>query len=225
MSCSHCQGGEAVFDDGQAQEWLRDYRREGPSGTTRTMLAKLRELDLSGLSLLDIGGGIGVIPFELLQDGLENATLVEASSAAVERARETAQERGVADRMQVIHGDFVEMAGDLPPADVVTLDRVICCYPDMTRMVGYSSAQAGRALAAVYPRDAWWVRLGVWVANLWLVLRRNPFRGYVHSTEAIDAVIRGNGFTRTHWEQTAIWEIAVYRRQGRSAAPETGGGS
>lgn len=225
MTCSHCRGAESVFDEKQAVDWLGDYGRDGPSETTRRMLDGLKEAGLEGRSLLDIGGGIGVIPFELFKSGLKNATLVEASEAAVQTARAAAGERGLADRMQVIHGDYVDLASGLPSADFVTLDRVICCYPDMPRLVGYASAHAGRAFGAVYPRDAWWVKLALKAMNFWLYLQRNPFRVFVHPPEAINTVVRGNGLERVLLERDMIWEIAVYRRAG-SADPgsDTGAG-
>lgn len=220
MSCSHCRGAERVFDEGQADDWLRDYDRAGPSQATERLLHGLQRAGCEGRSLLDVGGGVGVIAFELFEHGLASATLVEASEAAVRRAQQTARARGLNDRMRVLHGDFVELASDLPGADLVTLDRVVCCYPDMPRLIGYASAQAGRAFGAVYPRDTWWVRLALKFANLWFFLQRNPFRVYVHSPAAIDAVVRGNGFARTLLEKTSMWEITIYRR-----APDAAGAS
>lgn len=182
------------------------------------MLEALREAGLEGRSLLDVGGGVGVIPLELFKEGLANATLIEASEAAAQTAQQAAEARGFADRMQVLHGDYVEMAANLPSVDLVTLDRVICCYPDMPRLVGYASAHAGRALGAVYPRDTWWVRLALKAVNFWLFLQRNPFRVHVHPPAAIDAVVRGNGLERVLLEREWIWEIAVYRRDGGADA-------
>ena len=206
-------------------DWLRDYGRDGPSEKTRRLLDGLEEVGLKGRSLLDIGGGVGVIPFELFKAGLKSATLVEASEASAQAAQEAAEERGLAARMQVIHGDYVDLASDLPSADLVTLDRVICCYPDMPRLVGYASAHAGRAFGAVYPRDAWWVKLALKAMNFWLFLQRNPFRVFVHSPAAIDTVVRGNGLKRVHLERDMIWEVAVYRREGTvDPDPDTGVG-
>lgn len=41
--------------------------------------------------------------------------------------------------MRFVHGDFVEIARDVPAADIVALDRVIRCYPDMEAMVARAS--------------------------------------------------------------------------------------
>lgn len=213
MSCSHCQGAEKVFDRDRVSQWLQEYRQGGPGPSTGRLISLLKETGVAGDSLLDIGGGIGAIPFELFEAGLESATLVEASAAAAEAARSAAMERGLAGRMEVLMGDYVDLAPGLPGADIVTLDRVICCYPDMTRLVGFSSAQAGRIFAAVYPRGVWWARLFVMGLNLWFWVLRNPFRVFVHPPEEVDSVLRGNGFSRAHRERTGLWEVVVYRKQ------------
>jgi hypothetical protein len=56
-----------------------------------------------------------------------------------------------------MHGDFIDLAEQVPEADAVTLDRVVCCYPDATTLVGASARKARRVYGLVYPRR----RLGV----------------------------------------------------------------
>lgn len=213
VTCSHCQGAERVFDRDKVSQWLDEYRQGGPGESTKRLISLLIDSGVAGDSLLDIGGGIGAIPFELFDAGLESATLVEASAAAVEAARSAAMERGLSGRMEVLFGDYVDLAPGLTGADIVTLDRVICCYPDMTRLVGYSSAQAGRTFGAVYPRGVWWARLFVLGLNMWFRVVRNPFRVYVHPPEEIDSVLRGNGFSEAHRERSGLWELVVYRKR------------
>jgi hypothetical protein len=211
-TCPHCTGAERVFDQGQADSWLRSYREEGVGRVTARLIHALTQFGVSGRTLLDIGGGVGVIPFELFKLGVAGATLVEASGAAVETARTEASARGVADRLSVSHGDFVAMADSLPIFDYVTLDRSICCYPDVDALVGLASAHTGRVLAASYPRDAWWVRIGTHLINLGLWLRRTPFRVFSHSPDRIEALMQANGMARRSIERTRIWEICVYQR-------------
>jgi hypothetical protein len=43
------------------------------------------------------------------------------------------------------------IAGTLPDADVVTLDRVVCCYPDPEALLG-AAAKTRQVLAFTYPR-------------------------------------------------------------------------
>lgn len=212
--CSQCQGIERMFDDGVAAEELAEYQKRGPARTTRILLDALRQAGVEGLTLLDIGGGVGAIQHEMIRAGASHVTHVDASSAYLNTARREAERLGHADRVQYQHGDFVTLAPQIEAADVVTLDRVICCYPDMPALVGLSSAHARRYYAAVFPRDFWGYRLGVRLANLFLRLQRNPFRMFVHRTQAIDAILQSNGFRRQVHRKTLVWQIVVYDRAG-----------
>lgn len=70
----------------------------------------------------------------------------------------------------------MDLAPQLPPADLVTLEKVICCYPDMRTLVSLSSAHARRLYGFVIPREMWSMKVGIRLANLALRLQRNPFR-------------------------------------------------
>lgn len=163
--------------------------------------------------MLDVGGGIGIIHHELLRAAVaDTATHVDASSSYLEAARSEAQRRGHDGRVRFMHGDFVDLAPELDAADIVTLDRVICCYPDMERLVGLSAGRARRLYGVVYPRDTWWLRLSFPLPNLWFRLRRSGFRVYLHNPTHIDAVIRAQGLEPAFHATTLVWEVAVYKR-------------
>ena len=76
--------------------------------------------------------------------GVRDAVNVEASSAYLDAARDEAERLGLADRIVNVQGDFVDVAEQLADADLVTLDRVICCYDDMERPVSCSVERASR---------------------------------------------------------------------------------
>ena len=78
--------------------------------------------------------------------------------------------------------------------------------------VGLSSARAGKLYGVVFPRDTWWMMIGVRVVNMRLRLRRTSFRGFVHPTEAIEAVVRANGLERLYYRTTPLWQVIVYAR-------------
>lgn len=83
--------------------------------------------------MLDVGAGIGALSFELLAAGAERVTAVDAAPAYLAAVREEAGRRNVSDRLNLVLGDFVSVAGEVMPADVVTIDRVVCCYPARLR--------------------------------------------------------------------------------------------
>lgn len=213
MHCSQCQGIESIFDRKKAEKDLRAYRQNGPSNTTRWLLDGLKAKGVEDLTLLDIGGGVGVISNELLRAGVREATDVDASAAFLETAKEEAAHQSHADRIHFYHGDFVSIETHLPPADIVTLDRVICCYDDMEALVGLSSARARKLYGLVFPRDTWWLKIGMGLGNLICRLQRNPFRSYAHPTREVEAKVRSNGLKRQSVRQTLVWQVMIFARE------------
>src|SRR5688572_4126245 len=224
MACAQCDGIELQFGPAAARKKLRQFRRRGPDKTTRLLVDALRAaLDGAGTRaavLLDIGAGIGAIHHELLDGHVDRAVHVDGSTAHLAAAREEADRRGQAPRVDFVHGDFIDLASGIPAADVVTLDRVICCYHDMERLVGLSAQKARRLYGAVYPRDFRWMRIALGVINLVQRLRRSGFRAFPHSPTAIDSVLRIAGLERRTVQRTPGWEIVTYeRRMEPSAIP------
>jgi len=212
MSCSQCVGIEAHFDQKTATKELQQYRNEGPAKETRLLIDALIAEGISEMTLLDIGGGIGALQHELLKAGVSSCINVEASRAYIEAVKEEAERQGHADRINHLHGDFIDLAEDLPQCDIVTLDRVICCYHDVEGLVKKSSALARRAYCVVYPLDKWSVRIGGVLENLTYRLRRSPFRFFVHPPELVEEIIRSNGFERRFYREEGMWQIVVYGR-------------
>ncbi len=212
MNCCHCDGIETLFNHKVAAKELKKYRRKGPTKTTGMLIDALKAEGVQGMTLLDIGGGIGAIGHELLAAGASRATNVDASTAYIEVAKEESERRGHSDRVSYQHGDFVDLAPEISAADIVTLDRVICCYPDMEALVGLSSQRATKYYGAVYPRDNLWFKIARPVLNFFLWLSRNPFRMFVHATAAVDAVVRKQGLQPRFHGHTAIWQVVLYGR-------------
>src|SRR5687768_16947690 len=84
MTCS-CeefpQTAERQFTQQKAAAEMTRYRRKGPGPTTRLLRDELIKLDVVKGTLLDIGGGVGMLSFELLDRGIARALLVDASAA------------------------------------------------------------------------------------------------------------------------------------------------
>jgi magnesium-protoporphyrin O-methyltransferase len=162
--------------------------------------------------LLDVGGGVGAVHHALLAAGAQSAVDVDASHAYLKAAKQEAARRGIADQISFQHGNFVDIAAQVPPADIVTLDRVICCYDDMEKLVSLSSARARKFYAVVYPRHTWWVKIGIQILNFFFRLRKSPFRTFAHPTQAVEKIIKENGFSKKSHQQTLFWQVAVYSR-------------
>src|SRR5437867_11764965 len=82
MTCCGASGCEGQFDRKRAARELKNYRAHGPAHpTTRAMSHLLRRAGVDGSTLLDIGGGIGAIQYDLLEAGARQVTAVDAYSA------------------------------------------------------------------------------------------------------------------------------------------------
>jgi 2-polyprenyl-3-methyl-5-hydroxy-6-metoxy-1,4-benzoquinol methylase len=213
VCCTAYCAAEAQFNHKVAERDLRRYRRRGADATTQLILAELRRWPMEGRRLLDVGGGIGVISKELASTGVASATIVEASPAYLEVARREAGSLYGSRPTQFILGDFAVIADTLPDAaDVVTLDRVVCCYPDAEALLRQAAGRAGQLLAFTYPRDRWYVRTLIVLENFWLRLTGKEFRAFVHAPDRMGAVLEAAGLVRATRRETLVWTLDLYRR-------------
>lgn len=213
MVCSCCSFGNTAdqhFTAEKVAKELRQYRRKGPGPTTRRLRDGLASVGLRGGTVLDVGGGLGVLSFELVDLGMNRAIVVDASSAFLAVAADEAITRGRAGSMQFLHGDFLVLAGELAPSTVVTLDRVVCCYPLFEPLLEEVLRHAERAVAISYPRGRWYVRLGVWLENALRRRRGNPFRTFVHSPSEMTQIITRAGFKLASRRLTLFWSADVF---------------
>jgi len=212
MPCSCCEITNNMFDESSAKSDIKEYHKRGPANQTRLILEAVRSLGLKDAALLDIGGGIGAIHHELLDDVARQATHVDASASYLKYATDEAIRRGHADRVEFIHADFTDVAANLPQADVVTLDRVVCCYPDFHSLLKNASVHSRKAIVMTYPRETWYTRIAIGLINLVQRLRKNPFRVFVHPVHEIDALLKSQGLQRVSMKRLVVWEMALYQR-------------
>ncbi len=204
-----------AFDGRFAEGELRRYRRGGPGRASQALAAALAGVEpggLAGASVLDIGAGVGSVHHLLLADGAARATDVDASRPYLDAARSEAVRRGFADRVAFVHGDFVDVAADVPPADLVALDRVVCCYRDVDALVSLAAEHARRRLAVVMPPDGRLAGLVVGAANAWQRVRRSDFRMYVHAHARVVAAARGAGLEPAGTRSIGVWRLLVFER-------------
>jgi SAM-dependent methyltransferase len=211
--CSSYSAAEQQFGSAIARRDLQRYRRKGPDASTRVMLEIVASDVHAGASLLDIGGGVGVMSFELLARGVREATLVDASPAYLDAGRSEAERPGVASQLRCVGGDVVGVVGSVAPADVVTMHRVVCCYPEWTSLLARATTLSRHLLALSYPRERWFVRAWMGVDNFRRRIAGHPFRTFLHSTADMEEHIAIAGFERVSRRRTPVWCIDVYARR------------
>ena len=219
---SCCGGGipscEHVFDDRTADDDLRQFREDGPSWATRELIDALADgLDVSGLSVVDIGAGVGAVHIGLLERGARTAVDIDGSSAYLAAARDEAARRGLDDRVTHILGDVTTLWGDVAPADLVALDRVVCCYADAPALLAAAAALATRRVGVVYPRDTWWMRIGVTLANPIMFRRSAGYRMRIHRQALLAEVLRTAGFRRRRIRDGHVWRVEAWEREAPAA--------
>lgn len=214
---------DCCFDDWVGHWSAQAQKRATVAGVTAPLLEALTEAGLEGRTLLDVGCGIGDLAIEAIGRGAARATGVELSRKAIEEGTRLAQERGVADRMTFVPGDGSKVF--LPPADVVVLNRVYCCYPDIDALVENSLGAAGSVYAFTTPPSnglaGAFARFQTVWANAWYRLRDKKFGGFrvfVHDVAKIDSRVRAAGFHPLRSERRRfVWHLAVYTRSGAGA--------
>ena len=217
MDSCGCDEYASPIDENIALSDRDSYLSSGPDETTRMLLDMIEANSDPGASVLDVGGGIGVIGHELLKAGASTAVLVEASPSYLKVAREEAGKANLLDRMQIVAGDFVRHAGDIDAADIVTLDRVVCCYPDADELVSTSASHAKQLYGLVLPRDRWYVRWATRLDNVRWWLKRSAYRAYAHANTGIDEHARAAGLVVRSEAFTRFWRVVLYAR-GEPAA-------
>src|SRR5688572_17763047 len=113
MTRNCCEITDSQFDESRAKEDIKHYRKNGPAKQTKLILNAVRSLKLVNASLLDIGGGVGTIYHELMQDLIANVIHVDASSAYLKVAKEESTKRGTVEQIQFIHADFTDVEKDI----------------------------------------------------------------------------------------------------------------
>lgn len=198
-----------MFDKKAAKRELKRYLKKGPSKTTIMLLDAVNKVGVQGLTFLDIGGGIGAIQHALLKWGALNGISIEASPAYIDLLKD---EIDLTEKVVFKHGDFTTIASDLDSADIVTLDKVICCYDDMDELVGLSSKLAQKIYAVVYPRDNWWTKLLLPIINLYPKIKGSSFRVFIHPTKQVEDIIIRNGLKRNYYNKRLFWQVAIFTR-------------
>ena len=208
--CAGCY--DATFDAAKARAEVRRYRRRGATRATIALADALGRKGTAGRSVLDIGAGVGALHHLLLARGAAEATDIDASAPYLAAARDEAVRLGVGDKVSFMYGDFVALAEQIPAADLVGLDRVVCCYGDVDALVKLAALRTRRRLGIVLPPDGLAARVVIGTSNLWYRLIRSPYRAYVHPHARIAAAAREGGLEPAGASGVGIWRLLVFER-------------
>lgn len=205
--CCTPRGYRRIFSEKSAQAAARRYRKKGLDGTSRRIVDALLAQGVEGKSVLEIGGGVGAIQLELLRAGASRATSIELTPTYEAAATELFAEAGLADRVDRRVVDFVEAGAEVEAADIVVLNKVVCCYPDMPRLVGAAAAHAQGVLVLSFPKRRWWTRTLLSVGNFAFRLTRREFHVFIHRPSLIRQQAEAHGLKVQSDRPGLFWEI------------------
>lgn len=177
------------------------------------MVASVPADTLRGARILEIGGGIGTVQAELLTAGAASGEIVELLPAYAPYARELARDKAIEDRSVFHVADVLEHPEAVSPADIVVLNRVVCCSPDGVRLTGTAARLAGRMLLISHPRDRFVIRVVGRVMNTIFRIMGKSFRLFLHQRESLHAAAEGEGLVVAETGRDMIWEFAALRRK------------
>lgn len=206
------------FDDWVDHWTSQATTRPTAAKVTASLLDAITEAGVADRTILDVGCGIGDLAIEAVARGAAGGTGFDLSPKAIEEARRLAASRGVGDRIRFEVGDGAKL--DLPAADIVVINRVVCCYPDTQNLLDHTLAAARSVFAITAPVSkgptGLWNRLWSTLENVGYRLRPSKYQGFrtfIHDLDRIDERIRAAGFRRTrHEHRRVIWDLALYTR-------------
>ncbi|MEJ2194998.1 MAG: methyltransferase [Ignavibacteriaceae bacterium] len=203
---------EKQFDEEKVASRVNQYNSKGINKETKILIESLKSMGIDGYSLLDIGCGLGLIGAELLKSGIAKVNNIEASSSYLEAAKTESKKRNLTDKTSFTLGNFVDVAEQTSAADIVTLDKVICCYDELEPLVKSSSDKALKLYGIIYPRDSWWTKAAIGIENLVRKIKGNTFRVFVYPTDKVDNLIKKQGLQQVFYKAMMVWQIVIYSR-------------
>src|SRR4029077_13248962 len=121
-------------------------------------------------------------------------------------------EGGLTDRVERRVMDFADAGSAVDTADVVVMNRVICCYPDMPKLAGAAAERARGLLVMSFPNRRWWTRLGLTLANFGFRVVRMEFRVFLHPPARIVAAVEERGLKIKHSQVGLLWQVVALER-------------
>jgi magnesium-protoporphyrin O-methyltransferase len=145
--------------------------------------------------------------------GAAHVTGVDLSPGSIELARRRASDAGYETRARYEVGNAADVVTD--PQDWVILDRVICCFPEMDRLVGHAAPLARSAFVLSVPESRGWrglVNRVAWGLEAAWDTIRGGCRGYVHDVRRLERRLGDAGLRRTDSLHLGLWYLGRYER-------------
>lgn len=177
------------------------------------ILDLMRDTALRRPSVLDLGCGTAALGVALLEMGAPRLTGIDLSPTSIDLARQRVEAAGFGQVSRFEVGNAAET--DAEPHDWVILDRVICCYADVERLVDRAINLGRERIAVSVPESRGWrglVNRPLWLAEFAWDRLHGGCRGYVHDLRRIERRLAAAGFLPANSDRIGLWHIGVYDR-------------
>ena len=211
MGCCSTTGTARYFTR-SARRSERLFRRKGLDAQQKILMRGLRSLGVEGKSVLEIGCGVGGLHLGLLAAGASRATGVDLAPGMIAKAEENAATLGMEPRTEYRCGDFVEMAGELPRADIVLMDKVVCCDSRPEVLLERALDRTIGLFGISYPRNSLPARAFFGSLSFLGERLRWSFHPYFHDPAMVRRTIRAAGMRGVMSEETPVWAVELFAR-------------
>jgi SAM-dependent methyltransferase len=212
VNCCTTEGTNRFFSR-WSKTYAKRFRKKGLAKEQRFLVEGIERATPASKTVLEIGSGIGALHMTLLERGARSAVAVDLAEGMLEKARQLAKEKGLESRTRYILGDFVTLNGDISPADITVLDKVVCCYQNIGALMQKSLAGTKEIYALTFPRDTFPIRSLFLTQRFIANLFRLSFSPHWHDWEEMCRTIESSGFSEVYGNKTIAWTVKVYRRK------------
>ncbi|MFW9928658.1 MAG: methyltransferase domain-containing protein, partial [Candidatus Thorarchaeota archaeon] len=196
--------------------FVEEYNKNGLKKHTKIFLDYFSNIGINGLTVLELGCGIGGLLFHMLDMGAKEVYGIDLSDTMVKNAQNLSKSLGFEAKTTFVKGDFTSDAKKLlsiERADIVIADRVMCCSPVpleiLDRMISYDP----KYLLIVQPRKnilyRALFRLRVKLRQLRLKVKSHNVQIPYMGIKEYDKRCEDSGFKRVLQKFRYSWEIIV----------------
>jgi 2-polyprenyl-3-methyl-5-hydroxy-6-metoxy-1,4-benzoquinol methylase len=214
-SCS----GTGSFFSRWSRLYAKRFRRGGLEPVQKYLLEGIRLQPVRGSSVLDIGCGVGSLHLTLLKEGANRSVGVDMSEGMLKEAKRFAQEFGLSEKTEFIAGDFTQISSAIPESDITVLDKVVCCYENVERLVRTSTEKTGQTYAFSHPRENLLMKT-LFKGHMTLArIFRWSFHPFWHKWDELQSLVLSSGFELVYENATISWQVLVFKRVRRLNVP------
>ena len=149
---------------------------------------------------------------ELLRRGAEQGEVIELVAAYEPYAACLAAWAGVAEHSTFRVADVLADPTTALPADVVVMNRVVCCSSEGVDLVKVAAQLCTGTLLLSYPRDTLLARTAAKVQHYFAALLRRKFEFFVRPATAFRTVAEAAGLEVVAGAGGLVWEYLAFRR-------------